>query len=188
MIDVVLTAACVMKLRRELRAAGSTEIGGVLAAEQVGDGRFVVLSLSVQRNGTYASFKRDPDQHRAFMRRFRARTGNKHTRFNYLGEWHSHPSFIALPSSRDLRQMQALIEDEEQTASFLVLMVIKLAKDGEQLCGSAHAFRRRHEPIRVNLKAQGAPVREEAPALLLKVNDGSATNESKGSDRQHELH
>lgn len=168
MIDVVLTAACVMKLRRELRAAGSNEIGGVLAAEQVGDGRFVVRSLSVQRNGSYASFRRDPDQHRAFMRRFRARTGNNHARFNYLGEWHSHPSFIALPSTPDMRQMQALIEDEEQTASFLILMVIKLAKDGD-LCGSAHAYRRCHDPVRVHLKAHGALVREEAPALMLRV-------------------
>ncbi len=168
MIDVVLTSACVMKLRRELRAAGSNEIGGVLAAEQIGDGRFIVRSISVQRTGTYASFKRDPGQHRAFMRRFRVRTGNNPARFNYLGEWHSHPSFIALPSGPDLRQMQALIEDDEQAASFLVLLVIKLAKDGE-LCGSAHAFRRRHSPVRVRLKALGAPVREEAPALLLKV-------------------
>jgi len=157
-----------MKMRRELRAAGSNEIGGVLAAERVADGRFVVRSLSVQRNGSYASFKRDPEQHRAFMRRFRARTGNNHARFNYLGEWHSHPNFIALPSSPDVRQMQALIEEEEQTASFLVLMVIKLARDGD-LCGSAHAFRRHQAPIRVHLRAQGAPLREEAPALLLKV-------------------
>lgn len=167
MIDVVLTTACVMKLRRELRAAGSNEIGGVLAAEQVGDGRFVVRSLSVQRNGKFSSFKRDPIQHRAFIKRFHARTGNNHTRFNYLGEWHSHPSFIALPSSPDLRQMQTLIEDEEQTASFLVLVVVKLAKDGE-LCGSVHAFRRRHEPIRVHLKTQGASVREEVSRIFLK--------------------
>jgi proteasome lid subunit RPN8/RPN11 len=167
-IDVILTAACSRKLRRELLAAGSNEIGGVLAAEQVGDGRFVVRAISVQRNGSYASFRRDPEQHRAFIRRFSVRTGNDPERFNYLGEWHSHPSFVAMPSGPDLQQMQALIEETEQTSTFLVLLVIKLAKDGE-LCGSAHAFRRRVKHVRVRLKAQGRPVQEEAPTLLARL-------------------
>lgn len=163
MIDVVLTAACVLKLKRELRTAGSREIGGVLGAEQVADGKFVVRAISVQRNGSFASFKRDPVQHRAFIRRFRARTGNNHARFNYLGEWHSHPSFVALPSGPDVCQMQKLIEEEDQTASFLVLLIAKLGSDGE-LLGSTHAFRRGQAALRVRLKGKGEPVREESLA------------------------
>ncbi len=131
-----------------------------MAAEQVADGKFVVRALSVQRDGTVASFKRDPSRHRAFMRRFHTRTGNNPERFNYLGEWHSHPSFLALPSGPDLRQMQALIEDREQASLFLVLMVIKLAREGT-LIGSAHAFRRQMLPIRVRLEGELQLVHEE---------------------------
>jgi len=170
MVEVVLTAHCVRKLKRELRAAGLNEIGGVLAAEQVADGQFVVRDLSVQRDGTFASFVRDPAPHRAFMRRFHMRMGNNPERFNYLGEWHSHPSFLALPSPPDLRQMKALIEDEEQIASFLVLMIVKLERNGG-LLGSTYAFRRQMPPLRVYLKAgEGCNVREEiditAPSML----------------------
>jgi proteasome lid subunit RPN8/RPN11 len=161
-IDVVLSSRCARKLKKELRLAGRNEIGGVMAGEQFADGQFLVKDLSVQRNGTPTSFVRDPVQHRKFMRRFHLLTGNKPERFNYLGEWHSHPSFLALPSTPDIRTMQAEIEDDEQTSSFLVLLVIKLGRDGG-LVGSTHAFQRRHLPIRVNLKAaEGAAVREEA--------------------------
>jgi proteasome lid subunit RPN8/RPN11 len=165
MIEVILSVRCARKLKKELRAAGRNEIGGVLAAEQIGDGKFLVKALSVQRDGTPISFVRDPAQHRKFMRRFHLLTGNQPQRFNYLGEWHSHPSFLALPSAPDLREMHAEIADPEQTASFLVLMIVKLGKDAG-LTGSAHAFRRSHSAIRVSLNAEpGATVHEEVSVL-----------------------
>lgn len=170
MIDIVLNERCVRKLKRELRAAKSNEIGGVLAAEQVADGHFVVRDLSIQREGSPTRFVRDPMKARAFMRRFHLRMANQPERFNYLGEWHSHPSFLALPSVPDLVQMQELIEEREQASSFLVLVIVKLGRDG-RLLGSSHAFRRRMSPVRVRLHAQdGAALREErepiAPSAL----------------------
>lgn len=165
MIEVILSAKCARKLKKELRAAGRNEIGGILAAEQIGDGKFLVKALSVQRDGTLTTFVRDPAQHRKFMRRFHLLTGNQPQRFNYLGEWHSHPSFLALPSAPDVRAMHAEIADPEQTASFLVLMIVKLGKDAG-LVGSAHAFRRGHKGMRVSLNAEpGATVHEEVSVL-----------------------
>ena len=161
MIEVLLSPRCVRKLKRELRAAGRNEIGGVLAAEQVADGKFLVRDLSVQRNGTPTSFDRDPVRHRKFMRRFHLITGNRPERFNYLGEWHSHPSFPALPSLPDLRQMHAEIHDPEQASTFLVLLIVKLGLDG-RIIGSTHAFRRNHPPLRVILgAADSVSVHEE---------------------------
>lgn len=167
MIDVVLNSRCVRKLKRALLAAGSNEIGGVLAAEQVGDGRFLVVDLSVQRNGTSSHFKRDPVQHREFIRRFHKRMGHRPERFNYLGEWHSHPSFPATPSDVDFRQMQDLVEDEEQQSTFLVLMIVKLGLDGE-LRGSAHGFRPGFLPVRGRLQGlEEAAVHEEFGPVIL---------------------
>ncbi|MGY8625811.1 Mov34/MPN/PAD-1 family protein [Chromobacterium violaceum] len=171
MIDVVLNSQCVRKLKRALLAAGSNEIGGVLAAEQVGDGRFLVVDLSVQCNGTSSHFERDPVQHREFIRRFHERMGHKPERFNYLGEWHSHPSFPATPSDVDFRQMQVLVEDEEQKSTFLALMIVKLGLDGE-LRGSAHGFRPGFLPVRGRLLGieEGA-VKEEYGSLILVLGD-----------------
>lgn len=160
MIEVVLSANVAAKLRRELRRAGDREIGGVLAGEDLGGGRFLVADLSVQRSGGgVAHFVRDPSAHRRFMRRFFARTGNDYTRFNYLGEWHSHPSFPALPSGTDLRQMQGLIDDRGQPANFLVLLVLKLGRGGE-IEATAHAFRRGAHVV------QARVAREEGEEVL----------------------
>lgn len=172
MIEVLLSPRCVRKLKRELRAAGPNEIGGVLAAEHTADGKFLVRDLSVQRNGTPSSFVRDPAQHRSFMRRFHLITGNRPERFNYLGEWHSHPSFPALPSLPDLHQMHVEIHDPEQPSTFLVLLIVKLGLDGG-LIGSAHAFRRTHPPVRVMLGAsESSSVREEVGLVALGLRRG----------------
>ena len=171
MIEVHLTAGTVTRLLRELRRAGATEIGGVLATEHVEDGVFRICDLSVQRSGgTPTTFIRDPAVHRRFIRRFLERTGQQYDTFNYLGEWHSHPSFPVQPSTTDLRQMQALIEDRDQDANFLVLMIVKRTRNGT-LEGSAHAFRRGVAPIRVRLLADGMEIDADhfrpAPRLSL---------------------
>jgi Prokaryotic homologs of the JAB domain len=53
-------------------------------------------------------------------------------RFNYLGEWHSHPSFLPEPSATDHKSMREMIEDPKLGANFVVLMVVKLNGAGQQ--------------------------------------------------------
>ena len=172
MIDVVLSSLCMRKLKRELRAAGSNEIGGVLAAEQIGDGCFLVVDLSVQRNGTHSYFERDPVQHREFIRRFHERMGHEPERFNYLGEWHSHPAYPATPSDVDFRQMQHLVEDAEQRSTFLVLAIVKLGLNGE-LRGSAYGFRPGFVPLRGRLRGiEEGSVQEELLPVILVLESG----------------
>lgn len=178
MIDVVLNNRCVRKLRRELHAAGANEIGGVLAAEQVGDGQFLVVDLSVQRNGTHSHFERDPVQHAEFIRRFHERMGHRPERFNYLGEWHSHPTYLATPSDVDFRQMQDLVEDTEQKSTFLILMVVKLGLQGE-VRGSAYGFRPGVPPVRGRLQGNELEtVQEERLPVILVLRIGKGEYDS----------
>ena len=151
MIQVLIDEACLRRLKRELKLAGSREMGGVLAAENLGNGQFRITAMSFQRSGgSVASFVRDPLFHRRFMRRFMARTGNKPARFNYFGEWHSHPSFVPLPSGTDVAQMQQLIRARDQVANFLVLLIAKLNSSGV-VEASAHAFRCAYPPLQLAL-------------------------------------
>ena len=64
--------------------------------------------------------------------------GNDYTRFNYLGEWHSHPLFSVQPSSKDHATMRELATDRSVGANFLVLLVFRL--QGQRLEGSAHTY------------------------------------------------
>ena len=130
-MQILLTRQVVKSLRRELRRAGRREIGGLLMGEHVRDEVFRVISISVQRSGgSQASFVREPQEHHAQLQKFFARTDADYTRFNYLGEWHSHPSFESAPSNTDLRTMQSIVDDPSVGANFLVLMIPRLGKRG----------------------------------------------------------
>jgi predicted nucleotide-binding protein/proteasome lid subunit RPN8/RPN11 len=148
----------IAKLAIELARAGRREIGGVLVGEHQGEHRFRLVDLSVQRGGgTHGGFDRRPDPHRAFLDDFFRRTGGEFERFNYLGEWHSHPSFSVHPSTIDLAQMQAIVEEEDAARLFAILLVVRL---GVERCVelSALAFRPGCNPSTVVVELDEQPV------------------------------
>lgn len=152
-MNILLPPLIVKRLRRELRRAGRREIGGLLMGEDVGHGNFRVVEVSVQRSGgTEACFIRNPKDHQPELDAFFARTGNDYSRFNYLGEWHSHPSFAATPSAPDLATMLALVNDPTVGSNFLVLLIAKLS--GKQVETTATLFTQTASPILVPLEVE----------------------------------
>src|SRR5271170_5137069 len=140
-MQLLLAPQVIKRLQRELRRAGRREIGGLLMGEHLSDELFRVTEISIQRaGGTHACFVRDPKDHKAQLETFFARTGKDYARFNYLGEWHSHPSFEAIPSATDFRTMQSIVEDSDVGVNFLVLLVCKRAARGS-IEATAVAFR-----------------------------------------------
>lgn len=119
------------RLERELRRAGTAEIGGVLMGEHVGPDTFRVVDLTLDRGGgSFARFVREVRRHRLGLDAFFRRTGKQFTRFNYLGEWHSHPSFSLEPSGPDISAMRSIVDDPAVGAAFAVLMIVRLSTDG----------------------------------------------------------
>ena len=72
------------------------------------------------------------------MKRFFSQTCEEYTRFNYLGEWHSHPSFSVTASNMDVRSMQTLARDPEVGANFLALLIVRLSAG--RLAGSGSVY------------------------------------------------
>ena len=119
-----------LRLEATLARAGLREIGGVLMGEAVQENTFRVIDFSVQYGGgTVASFMRAVSSALQPLQRFFERTARNYRRYNYLGEWHSHPSFSPEPSPRDHESMQEIVDDREVGANFAVLMVVKLQVD-----------------------------------------------------------
>lgn len=133
----------------------------MLVGEHQDEHRFRLVDLSVQRaGGTHGGFDRRPDRHRAFLDDFFRRTGGAFERFNYLGEWHSHPSFSVNPSAIDLAQMQAIVEEEGAARLFAILLVVRLgAQSSLEL--SALAFRPGCEPSAVTVEVDERPADDE---------------------------
>jgi len=155
-MHVLVPPPVAKRLERELVRAGRKEIGGLLMGEHVRGELFRLVDISVQRGGgTDACFVRQPDNHKAQLNGFFARTGRDYSRFNYIGEWHSHPGFEALPSGADLSTMQSIVEDPEVGVNFLVLLVCRMASHrGRMLELTATAFRPGALPIAVPVSAE----------------------------------
>ena len=140
-------------LAAHLAKAGDREIGGVLVGEHMSENVFRLVDLSFQVSpGTDSCFVRRPDEHERFFADFFERTGRDFERFNYMGEWHSHPSFAAWPSRVDHAQMQAIVEDGAHAPLFSVLVVARLAGRTEiQLSATAYRAHARATPVDVEL-------------------------------------
>ena len=122
-----------------LRKAGRREVGGILMGEHAGPNLFIVRDMTVHRRGAFASFVRRIEDAIGRLRAFFQQTGHDYTRFNYLGEWHSHPSFSPYPSKTDDISMLQIVQDETVGANFVVLLIAKMGSMGE-LVATVHTY------------------------------------------------
>ena len=126
------------KLAGALRDAGANETGGVLMGEQLAPGDFRLMDLTIaKRTGGPAHFERSPQEHCEELESFFGETGMDYGRFNYLGEWQSHPSDLPLPSGKDILSMRELL-DEDPHIPFAVLLICRA--DGARVALSATLF------------------------------------------------
>jgi len=163
MLTVLILRPELETLTQALRRSGHREIGGVLMAEHTGQNHFTVREVSVQRRGTLASFVRGLTDALSSIRRFLTDTAHDYTRFNYLGEWHSHPSFEPFPSAQDDASMRQIVEDTRVGANFVVLLIIKLDEQGS-LVGSVHTYLPSGEKLASELVIEGLPSQEARAA------------------------
>jgi [CysO sulfur-carrier protein]-S-L-cysteine hydrolase len=150
-MQLLLSRDILEQFEKALRTGGSREIGGLLFGEHIGGETFRVVEISVQlKGGTFGDFMRDPLVHQQQLQSFFERTGEDHIRFNYLGEWHSHPSFPPVPSSKDVATMTSLLTDPKVGVNFLVLLILRRrAMWGLEM--SATSFRAAHDPAPVRV-------------------------------------
>lgn len=122
-----LSADLLPPLQAALTKAGRREIGGQLFGEQVAVSEFRVTDIAIQRQaGTIARFFIDLVQAGRDVLSFHERTGHAYRRFNYIGEWHSHPSYPVQPSGIDSATMVELTTDPDFPGTFAVLMITRL--------------------------------------------------------------
>jgi [CysO sulfur-carrier protein]-S-L-cysteine hydrolase len=118
--------------------AGVRETGGMLFGEHVDDSVFRVVEVTALGLGSIANFVRGLVRELAQLERFFRKTKRDYRRFNYLGEWHSHPSFGLHPSSADDDAMFEIVNDPSTGAQFTVSIIVKLV-DG-RLHAEAFAY------------------------------------------------
>ncbi len=139
MLNLILPPDISGKIRSALEKAGRREVGGVLLAEHVGPDEFAVREITVHRLGAIASFVRVIEDALSRITSFFRDVNHDYRHFNYVGEWHSHPSFEPEPSGKDDESMWEIVQDPKVGANFVALLVVKLDGAGN-LLASAHAY------------------------------------------------
>ena len=154
-MKILLPESIVQKLTLALKKSGSREIGGILMGEHLSEGVFRVKEITIQEHGgTYFSFIRQLKNILNPLKHFFHKTGYNYKKYNYLGEWHSHPEFTPEPSNRDSETMWEIVEDPEVGANFVVLMIVKLNKI-DYIEGTATVY------LKQDQKFRGQLIREE---------------------------
>ena len=142
--------------QKALKKAGDREIGGILFGEHIEDSDFKVIQATKQnKGGNQTHFQRDASKAIKDIGRLNARYKNNHERFNYLGEWHSHPNVPALPSAQDEATMRQLLVESDATVNFLVLIIIRL-NNNKNIEMSAHAYLASDHIIQCNIELESS--------------------------------
>lgn len=161
-----IPAGVIARLKSELRQAGRREMGGVLVGEHVRDDVFRLVDLSFQRSGgSETHFVRDPEKNRAFLAEFFQKTDNDYQRFNYIGEWHSHPLFHPTPSGTDVATMLELVRDPAVGVNFAILVIVSL-RGRSTVMMSATAFQPGAQPSNVDVEFESDASEPQAPGMF----------------------
>jgi len=157
-VKVILPLVIEQKLLAALCKAGRQEIGGILMGEHVAGDVYRIQDVTVQgQAGTFASFVRFAKEIVGPLHSFFHKTHHDYKRFNYLGEWHSHPSFLPRPSMRDSETMWEMLQDTETGANFAVLLVVRLS-ESNQVEGTATVYLPRHVSFEAELLRESVTI------------------------------
>lgn len=139
-MQILLPETIEQRIIHSVKRAPHNEIGGILMGEHVSPDAFRISELTIQtKGGSAITFIRSLSAIAIPLRRFFRQTRHRYTRFNYLGEWHSHPGLALIPSSRDCDSMWEIVEDARVGANFAILLIVHCVTEVE-LAGRVMVF------------------------------------------------
>lgn len=153
MLKLLISPNLTVQLEEALSKAGNLECGGIMLGEHVGPNAFQLRDVTVQGTGSISRFIRKVEAAARGLKAFLIKHNNEFERFNYLGEWHSHPLYAAEPSVVDHTSMRDIIMDPKVGANFVALLIVKLNQH-RQLTGSIHVYLPSGEIYRGELEIQ----------------------------------
>lgn len=156
-LKLTIPRAQLKKMQICLKEGGIREIGGWLAAEQIAPGDFKLVGFTVDFEvGTWDHFESVPGSHTEQLDEILTENENRSGRVDYLGEWHSHPTFPPVPSTMDLAAMTNMVENSGP--AFAALIIVRML-DTTSIEASITTFQRGQPPAKGRLTFEN--VRDE---------------------------
>ncbi len=140
-MKIILPKKIENKLFEAIVRADKNEIGGILMGEYLSNDEYKIVDYTIQsKKGNIMTFVRLVSDVVVPLRKFFQKTKFNYRKYNYLGEWHSHPSFALRPSNTDVESMWEIVNDPTTNATFAVLLIFKADIINSQLEGNAFVF------------------------------------------------
>lgn len=139
-LRIILTKKVQQTILEACQESGAREIGGMLFAHHLSHNDFKVLEATIAGEylGTFSRFVRGLASGLKRLAMFYEKHNFRYSKYNYLGDWHSHPNFALDPSVTDDKSMVDMLMDSKVGASFLVLLIVKISN--KQLEAKAWAY------------------------------------------------
>ncbi|HHX70090.1 MAG TPA: hypothetical protein GX708_18830 [Gallicola sp.] len=128
------------------------ETKGALFAKRIDDETFEIEKVYFEPNvGSFAFVKLYNNRtYKKFCKNYFDKHVGEYHIHNYLGDWHSHPSFSCTPSSYDVKEVE---EDlKKSNAKFLVQIILK--DQNNKLVGNAFYYNENISAKKIDLIIQ----------------------------------
>lgn len=136
-------------LKKELDFMGQNETKGSFFAERIDNDLFEVNEIYFsKKRGTFSFIKMIiGDEYKKFQKKYHEKYSFDYEKYNYIGDWHSHPSFSCFPSTYDKKE--AIDDFKKSNANFIVQFIFK--NENDSLIGKAFLYDNSNNALEVNL-------------------------------------
>ena len=121
------------RIIKALKKYGDYEIGGILIGYKKRRNHFAISDATIAndiKKFNIMSFIREP------MKSLKILIGTyKKKKYNYIGEWHSHPRFNLYPSPGDIATMRGILTDPGYSVDFVLLIITRLNEGKVEMAG-----------------------------------------------------
>ncbi len=148
-MEIIIPKKISLILIKQISKHSPLETKGALFAEDLGNDTFKIDEVYLEpKPGTTTFVKLYINQeYLSFQKNYHKFRKNNFSKYNYIGDWHSHPLFECLPSSYDVSEVEEDIK--KSNAIFLVQIILKVLKG--RLVGNAFYYTRETSAKKVKL-------------------------------------
>lgn len=125
-MKIIVQKTVINRMINALKRAGLNETKGACFASKTSDDCYSIedVFLSKEKGTTVFSNLKINYSYKCFEKRYFKKHKYDYVNHNYIGDWHSHPSFDCLPSNYDKKE--AFEELYNSNARFLIQLIVKL--------------------------------------------------------------
>ncbi len=148
-MKIIIPKKLTKKIFNQVKKGKLNETKGALFARKISDDIFEVDDVYIESKvGSFAFVELvNNKKYQVYQKSYHKKNGYDYVNHNYIGDWHSHPSFELYPSSYDMAEVKSDLK--KSNAKFLVQVIVKIVN--KKLTGNAFYYDRKNSAKQIEL-------------------------------------